>query len=170
MRADGAGRTLYSSGFPVGGYRTVLTPEAPEAAPREAFELYNHFQIVIEYHPRPKEGASRIVGVLVWPQSIDSLKGGRLLSPDCEATGTFAVTAGEGARKVAYTYDVYWRVRTEDLLNLCWLTAFAQESATPWATRWDSYLRIVEPRIHVLALINSIVICLFRKLRLVPLS
>ncbi|BGP29992.1 Transmembrane 9 super member 2 [Rhodotorula toruloides] len=141
MRADGAGRTLYSSGFPVGGYRTVFTPEAPDAAPREAFELYNHFQIVIEYHPRPKEGASRIVGVLVWPQSIDSLKGGRLSSPDCDATGTFAVAAGDRVRKVAYTYDVYWR-----------------ESATPWATRWDSYLRIVEPRIHVLALINSIVI------------
>ncbi|BGP00363.1 Transmembrane 9 super member 2 [Rhodotorula toruloides] len=144
MRADGAGRTLYSSGFPVGGYRTVLSPEAPEAAPRETFELYNHFQIVIEYHPRPKEGASRIVGVLVWPQSIDSLKGGRLSSPDCDATGSFAVAAGDKARKVAYTYDVYWR-----------------ESATPWATRWDLYLRIVEPRIHVLALINSIVICLF---------
>lgn len=165
MRADGAGRTLYSSGFPVGGYRTVLTPEAPEAAPRETFELYNHFQIVIEYHPRPKEGASRIVGVLVWPQSIDSLKGSRLSSPDCDATGTFAVAAGDRAKNVAYTYDVYWRVRTEDLPTQLPLTALAQESATPWATRWDSYLRIVEPRIHVLALINSIVICLFRKSR-----
>lgn len=111
MRADGAGRTLYSSGFPVGDYHTVLSPSTPDAAPQEVYELHNHFQIVIEYHPRPKEGASRIVGVLVWPQSVDSLEGGRLANPNCDAAGSFAVTAGEGPRKVAYTYDVYWRVR-----------------------------------------------------------
>ncbi|EEB87745.1 hypothetical protein MPER_14790, partial [Moniliophthora perniciosa FA553] len=35
------------------------------------------------------------------------------------------------------------------------------ESDTPWATRWDNYLHIFDPRIHWFSLINSIVIVIF---------
>ena len=46
---------------------------------------------------------------------------------------------------IAYTYSVYWR-----------------ESKTTFATRWDHYLRVFDPRIHALSLVNSVVIALFR--------
>ena len=36
-----------------------------------------------------------------------------------------------------------------------------QESDTPWATRWDHYLHIFDPRIHWFSLINSLVIVIF---------
>lgn len=36
-----------------------------------------------------------------------------------------------------------------------------RESAVPWATRWDAYLRVVDPRIHWLSLINAAVLASF---------
>lgn len=50
----------------------------------------------------------------------------------------------DATNEIAYTYSVAWR-----------------ESPTTFATRWDHYLRVFDPRIHVLSLINSIVIALF---------
>lgn len=37
----------------------------------------------------------------------------------------------------------------------------SQESDTPWATRWDNYLHIFDPKIHWFSLINSIIIVVF---------
>ncbi|KAF9367089.1 Transmembrane 9 super member 8, partial [Podila verticillata] len=34
-------------------------------------------------------------------------------------------------------------------------------SDTAWATRWDKYLMVGEPRIHWFSLVNSIIIVLF---------
>jgi hypothetical protein len=34
-------------------------------------------------------------------------------------------------------------------------------SNTPWATRWDNYLHVLDPSIHWFSLVNSIVIVLF---------
>ncbi|KAG8746998.1 hypothetical protein FRC10_002797 [Ceratobasidium sp. 414] len=45
---------------------------------------------------------------------------------------------------VTYTYSINW-----------------QESDTPWATRWDNYLHIFDPKIHWFSLINSLVIVIF---------
>ncbi|KAF9896498.1 hypothetical protein BX616_007329, partial [Lobosporangium transversale] len=45
---------------------------------------------------------------------------------------------------VTYTYSVKWN-----------------EVATAWATRWDKYLLVGEPRIHWFSLVNSIIIVLF---------
>lgn len=41
------------------------------------------------------------------------------------------------------------------------LTFAMKESATPWATRWDNYLHIFDPRIHWFSLVNSLVIVVF---------
>ncbi|GAA6007655.1 Emp70p [Rhodotorula paludigena] len=150
MRRTADGDIFYSLGFPVGEVHApaketeAKTKEGARAEPH----LYNHFQIILEYHPRPKEGVNRVVGVVVWPQSLDSLRG-RGAAPDCGAQEPLvlrdaASAKKDGPQKVAYTYDVIWR-----------------ESSTPWATRWDNYLHILSPRIHVLSLINSIIICGF---------
>ncbi|TNY20348.1 endosomal P24A protein [Rhodotorula diobovata] len=137
MRRTADGELFYSPGFPVG---RAVRDRSTKTGPRS--ELNNHWNIILEYHPRPKEGNNRIVGVVVWPQSIDSLRG-RGSEPDCSVEAPLVLATG-GEQRVAYTYSVTWR-----------------ESATPWATRWDTYLRILTPRIHVLALFNSFVICGF---------
>ncbi|KPV71828.1 uncharacterized protein RHOBADRAFT_40167 [Rhodotorula graminis WP1] len=134
MRRTGDGDVFLSPGFPVGN----------AAPPPPSLELHNHFNLVIEYHPRAREGDNRIVGVVVWPQSVDSLRAGSGGKPDCGVKKPLVLLRGDGEQEVAFTYSVTWR-----------------ESATPWATRWDAYLHILSPRIHVLALFNSFVICGF---------
>jgi transmembrane 9 superfamily member 2/4 len=49
-----------------------------------------------------------------------------------------------GNTPVTYTYSVYWR-----------------PSTTAWATRWDKYLHVVDPKIHWFSLINSTVFVVF---------
>ncbi|BGP40984.1 Transmembrane 9 super member 2 [Rhodotorula kratochvilovae] len=145
MRRTADGELFYSPGFPV-GQRVPVEVKVPAGGSGkgklESYELNNHFEIILEYHPRPKEGVNRVVGVVVWPQSVDSLRGGGS-KPDCSVEQPLLLQH-DGTQKVAYTYSVTWR-----------------ESSTPWATRWDAYLHILSPRIHVLALFNSIVICGF---------
>ncbi|KAI0789132.1 Nonaspanin TM9SF [Abortiporus biennis] len=103
--------------------------------------LNNHYEIVLKYH-QPKDSVYRVVGVLVWPSS----RGGDQDAPiDCDATETSALILNEGSdNRVRYTYRITW-----------------SESDTPWATRWDNYLHIFDPRIHWFSLINSIVIVVF---------
>ncbi|GAA5853338.1 hypothetical protein JCM9279_003364 [Rhodotorula babjevae] len=149
MRRTADGEVFLSPGFPVGNAVSAPTPlnQKTKQAPTPSFHVNNHFNIIVEYHPRPREGDNRIVGVVVWPQSVDSLGGARSSGgkPDCAAASPLVLRApGDGEQEVAFTYSVTWR-----------------ESATPWATRWDAYLHILSPRIHVLALFNSFVICGF---------
>jgi transmembrane 9 superfamily protein 2/4 len=73
-------------------------------------------------------------------------------TPDCSRDAPYELYGGpfvpgeeSEVQEIAYTYSVYWR-----------------ESKTTFATRWDHYLRIFDPRIHALSLVNSVVIALFR--------
>ncbi|EIW83085.1 hypothetical protein CONPUDRAFT_121466 [Coniophora puteana RWD-64-598 SS2] len=103
--------------------------------------LNNHYEIVMKYH-EPSPGVYRVVGVLVWPSS----RGGSQESttPNCEgAAGKLALSETSNTT-VHYTYRVTW-----------------EESDTPWATRWDNYLHIFDPRIHWFSLVNSLVIAFF---------
>ncbi|POV99757.1 hypothetical protein PSHT_13404 [Puccinia striiformis] len=100
--------------------------------------LHNHYNIFLEYHVR--NGKYRVVGALVWPASLDA-----------SASRTCDLESGQPMRlsektdnAVPFTYSVIWT-----------------ESATPWATRWDHYLHIFDPKIHWFSLINSIVIVAF---------
>lgn len=152
IRGDANGELFYSAGFPFGERRVIgestsqVDAEGNTVSSGELqFEhrLNNHFTIVVEYHPRPKEGVNRVVGVLVWPQSVDSLAGSNDGKPNCRAREPFVLSdPAAGSRPVAYTYDVIWR-----------------ESSVPWATRWDNYLHVSSPRIHLLSLVNSLVVC-----------
>ncbi|KAH9929506.1 endosomal P24A protein [Epithele typhae] len=108
--------------------------------------LYNHYDIVLRYHkPAPDSEVYRVVGVLVWPMS----RGGPQAIPgsgqvQCSETETSLVLSETENNTVTYTYRVMW-----------------QESETPWATRWDNYLHIFDPRIHWFSLINSIIVVVF---------
>ncbi|KAJ7901870.1 Nonaspanin TM9SF [Mycena olivaceomarginata] len=103
--------------------------------------LNNHYEIVLRYH-EATPGNYRVVGVLVWPSSI----GGSQEDPATCETGTHIrpLLLTEDQTTIRYTYRVTWNV-----------------SDTPWATRWDNYLKIFDPRIHWFSLINSLVIVVF---------
>ncbi|KAF9465037.1 Nonaspanin TM9SF [Collybia nuda] len=103
--------------------------------------LNNHYDIVLKYH-KPTENTYRIVGVLVWPSSIGGSQTGE---PTCDTQNATPLVLSETeTQTVHYTYRVTW-----------------SESDTTWATRWDNYLHIFDPRIHWFSLINSFVIVLF---------
>lgn len=101
--------------------------------------LYNHYRLNVSYHERaPNE--YRVVGVNVIPMSRDSLPHGVNGEVQCSAKQPLFLSTKE-ATPVAYTYDVIWT-----------------PSNTPWATRWDAYLHVVDPRIHWYSLLNSLAI------------
>ena len=104
-------------------------------------ELNNHFSIVIDFHEAGKD-KYRVVGVLVIPSSRRDSKN------ECGDEEQPLILDENGDTPVTWTYDVYWR-----------------ESKTAWATRWDSYLHVSDPRIHWLSLVFTavIVICLCGK-------
>lgn len=97
--------------------------------------LNNHHDIIIEYHERAPDDL-RVVGVLVWPSSRSA--------SDCSEVGTPVTLKNNGDTEVTFTYSVTWRA-----------------SETEWATRWDSLLKIKDPKIHWFSLANSVICCLF---------
>ncbi|KAJ7287496.1 Nonaspanin TM9SF [Mycena rebaudengoi] len=104
--------------------------------------LNNHYEIVLRYHT-PAPGKHRVVGVLVWPSSIGGAQEGTTPTCDTETSSPLLLTEDQ-THTIRYTYRVTWN-----------------ESDTPWATRWDNYLKIFDPRIHWFSLVNSLVIVLF---------
>ncbi|KAL4808069.1 hypothetical protein BDV18DRAFT_95801 [Aspergillus unguis] len=107
--------------------------------------LHNHFDILVDYHP-VKVGNKeqyRVIGVLVQPSS----RRGSHVSEDgtatCNEEGPIYLDE-DGDTSVAWTYSVSWR-----------------ESSTPWATRWDKYLKVQYPKIHWFSLVNAAVFVIF---------
>ena len=104
--------------------------------------LHNHWTIVVDYHRAGLSGNKyRVVGVLVQPESLKDNK--FIEDGKGECSGGPLMLAEEGDTDVTYTYDVLWR-----------------ESSTAWATRWDKYLHVVDPKIHWFSLINSTIFVL----------
>ncbi len=111
-------------------------------AMNEKDEVYlnNHVDIRIDYH-EVSGNRMRVVGVLVEPSSrkdTKSLGGGKA---DCGDDAVPLVLSETEDTPVTWTYSVTWR-----------------PSAQAWATRWDKYLYVFDPRIHWFSLINSTVI------------
>lgn len=106
--------------------------------------LHNHWDIIVDYHEAGLRGGRyRVVGVLVDPRSdADS----RYISEgkaECGG-GRELVLNDNGNTEVTYTYSIYWRL-----------------SPTAWATRWDKYLHVEDPKIHWFSLINSTIFVVF---------
>lgn len=123
-------------GFPLGGINTE----------QKAY-LNNHYDIIIDYHAAGND-QYRVVGVLVVPASRPDSKVSADGKADCgdpnPDSQTFVVLNEEGETKVTWTYGIHWR-----------------PSKTAWATRWDSYLHVFDPKIHWFSLVNSSVIVIF---------
>ncbi|KAJ4375181.1 Transmembrane 9 super member 2 [Neocucurbitaria cava] len=131
LRDPSSDQPFYSPGFALG----LMDADTPT--------LNNHYDIVIDYHEAGPDNL-RVVGVLVDPYSMRDSK----ILGDGKATcgdGQTPLTLNENVNnQVAFTYSVYWR-----------------PSPTPFATRWDKYLHVYDPKIHWFSLINSAVIVVF---------
>ncbi|KAJ4294920.1 Transmembrane 9 super member 2 [Collariella sp. IMI 366227] len=102
----------------------------------------NHYDIYIEFHQVPSTEQYRVVGVIVEPKSRRYT--GAVGYDTCNEALDPVVLDEKGDTKVQFTYSVYW-----------------VPSATAWATRWDKYLHVFDPKIHWFSLINSAVIVVF---------
>lgn len=104
--------------------------------------LNNHYDILVDYHQSGTD-EYRVVGIIVEPISLggSSFKNGKAQCGDYETPIVLSETEDS---KVQYTYSVYWR-----------------PSPTSFATRWDKYLHVYDPKIHWFSLINSAVIVMF---------
>lgn len=105
--------------------------------------LNNHVEIWIDYHEISGHRA-RVVGVLVQPSSRKNAKKTTDGKADCGDPASPLVLSETVDTPVTWTYSVYWR-----------------PSPTAWATRWDKYLHVFDPRIHWFSLVNSAVIVVF---------
>lgn len=127
--------TFYSPGFAIGSTHA----EEPE---HQVF-FNNHYDILIEYHAvSGQEQQLRVVGVIVQPSS-KAYDGGEA---DCGDNHPPVILSEDqdAQTKVQFTYSVYW-----------------VKSPTAWATRWDKYLHVFDPKIHWFSLVNSAVVVVF---------
>ncbi|KAI1496950.1 Nonaspanin [Biscogniauxia marginata] len=132
---DLTGTTFYSPGFAMGQI-SQTDPDGPTF-------FNNHYDIFVEYHKVSGHADQlRVVGVIVQPGSR-AYKGDKL---DCNdnTLPPVVLTENETTTDVTFTYSVYWT-----------------ESPTAWATRWDKYLHVFDPKIHWFSLINSAVVVVF---------
>ncbi|KAL3421121.1 endomembrane protein 70 [Phlyctema vagabunda] len=111
--------------------------------------LNNHYDILVDYHELAP-GQQRVVGVIVQPssrinQAADS-------SGRCGEGGASLTLSENSETPVVWTYSVYWR-----------------PSKTAWATRWDKYLHVFDPKIHWFSLINSAIIVIFLTITVVSI-
>ncbi|KAF2835621.1 hypothetical protein M501DRAFT_941660 [Patellaria atrata CBS 101060] len=119
---------FYLPGFPLGDIKD------------DKVVLNNHYDIIIDYHQASKD-QFRVVGILVEPSSMRDSKFLEKGKGECGDTSNPLHLSEKEKTKVVYTYSTYWR-----------------PSKTPFATRWDKYLHVYDPRIHWFSLINSAVI------------
>jgi len=123
---------FYSPGFALG---TIA-----EAQP----QFHNHYDITIEYHRTGRGTEMRVVGVIVEPSSRRNSRNLGDGKADCGSPDVPLVLNEDGETSVTFTYGVQWR-----------------ESPTAWATRWDKYLHVFDPKVHWFSLITSAITVVF---------
>ena len=128
-------RESYSSpGFPLGKIEGNGQPQ-----------LNNHYDIIVEYHTAGLTGGQyRVVGVTVQPKSLRDSKNVGNGKAECGQDSLPLILNEDGDTPVTWTYSVYWI-----------------PSKTTFATRWDKYLHVFDPKIHWFSLINSTIFVVF---------
>jgi transmembrane 9 superfamily member 2/4 len=135
---------FYSPGFSLGSVTAGKDN-------KDQYNLNNHFDIVIDYHEvaksmRSDETVFRVVGVIVQPSSRNDNKDLGNGKAECgsDANDHLLSLKEDGDTTVTWTYGVWWR-----------------PSTTAWATRWDKYLHVYDPRIQWFSLVTSAIIVTF---------
>lgn len=133
IRDERTDTVFLGPGFPIG---TVDT--------QNEAHLYNHFDITIEYHKRNKD-TYRVVGVTARPASLDRshLRDDPNKDQLCDGSLKQIQLSNQKETTVIFTYSIKF-----------------QESDVAWATRWDKYLHVYDPKIQWFSLINFSLIVL----------
>lgn len=152
MRKDERSGNLiktYERGYPV-GFRASL-----EGQTEIKFFLHNHLRYTILYHKDAETDLARIVGFEVEPFSVKHTYEGAWdkSSPVLDTCNPGRMTfvthnlppqpVADGA-EVVFSYDVRFVA-----------------SEVKWASRWDTYLLMMDDQIHWFSIINSVMIVLF---------
>lgn len=101
--------------------------------------LHNHYDITVDYHEVKSGKEFRVVGVMVSPESRKDSADGK-----CGTIDNYLELNDAGETLVTFTYSVAWK-----------------KSDIAWATRWDSFLHVLDPRIHWFSLVSSAIIVVF---------
>ncbi|EGW35371.1 uncharacterized protein SPAPADRAFT_58594, partial [Spathaspora passalidarum NRRL Y-27907] len=119
--------TFYGPGFHIG-----------EVDSKNNAHLSNHFVITIEYHKRG-EDKFRVVGATAERHSLDRTGVASDASNDkvCSLDLNPVQLSKEKESDVLFTYSIQFK-----------------ESDVAWATRWDKYLHVYDPKIQWFSLIN----------------
>eukprot|EP00976_Prorocentrum_cordatum_P007685 153275-Prorocentrum_minimum.AAC.2 len=139
----------YERGFPV-GFKAAI-----EEGGEQKHFLHNHLRFTILYHKDIETDLARIVGFEVEPfsvkheyeapwdpvkPSLETCHPGRLQY----VTHGLAPQMVQEGEEVIFTYDVLFKM-----------------SNIRWASRWDTYLLMMDDQIHWFSIINSLMIVLF---------
>lgn len=128
-----SGTDFYSMGFLMG-----------EEKPPGQIAFHNHYNIYIEYHEvSGNKEQLRVVGARVFPESRKYTKDPAAQCHE-QLEPVHLDEEGDAGTEVQFTYSVQW-----------------VPSDTAWATRWDKYLHVFDPKIHWFSLVNSAVIVVF---------
>ena len=146
---DGVPIKTYERGFPV-GFKAAI-----EEGGVEKFFLHNHIRFTILYHKDIETDLARIVGFECEPFSVkheyeapwdpvkpalDTCNPGRMQY----VTHGLAPQIVEDGEEIVFSYDVVFKM-----------------SDIKWASRWDTYLMMMDDQIHWFSIINSMMIVLF---------
>eukprot|EP01023_Acetabularia_acetabulum_P005269 TRINITY_DN12148_c0_g1_i1.p2 TRINITY_DN12148_c0_g1~~TRINITY_DN12148_c0_g1_i1.p2 ORF type:complete len:227 (-),score=28.91 TRINITY_DN12148_c0_g1_i1:197-877(-) len=140
----------YERGFAVG-----LLALIQDNSEEYKYFLNNHLRFTILYHFDAVTDLSRIVGFEVEPFTVEhsydgSFDGQETKLDTCNVGKQIRVSheqkpqAVEEGKEVIFTYDVIF-----------------QKSEIKWASRWDTYLLMMDDQIHWFSIINSLMIVLF---------
>jgi len=126
------GEDVRVSGFPL-GYKQG-----------DSYYINNHARFTIQYHESPDLAKGfRVVGVDVEPSSLSD----NIASANSQGTCMDALNAASpmmitrDTPSVIFSYEVKW-----------------ERSNIAWASRWDSYLKIKDNKIHWFSIVNSLVV------------
>lgn len=101
----------------------------------------NHLDILLKYH-QPAANIFRVVGFEVSPRSISRKHYTFPGAQDCTINKNVEQQeVTKGMNEIVWSYSVRW-----------------ESSDIPWASRWDTYLRMKDVQIHWFSILNSIVV------------
>lgn len=114
----------------------------------DEFYPYNHIKFILKFHPVDMTDLFRVVGFEIETKNIDSSKIKVNADNTCQLPATDDAKQKaidlNGENKFTMTYSVEW-----------------VQSDIPWASRWDSYLKMTDVQIHWFSIINSLVVVFF---------
>lgn len=115
------------------------------------YYLNNHLKFILKYHNEKSANLYRVVGFEIETYSVNAEKIELAASGDdktsCKITAKeneFQKLEEGKTNKIRMSYEVVW-----------------QQSDIPWASRWDTYLKMNDVKIHWFSIINSLVVVFF---------